>query len=89
MPTLENIDPKRNPVTTILGGLFIAISACMYVVKYLVPAFVVLKQDIPYEWYVPIIPLVIGLVLVFINDDYFAKIFSRADKVIGKKTDTE
>lgn len=87
--TFQNINPKRNPVTTLLGGIFIIISAGMYVVKYLVPAFVVLKQDIPYEWYGPIVPLVIGLVLVFMNDEYFARIFNRADKVVGKKTDTE
>jgi UDP-N-acetylmuramyl pentapeptide phosphotransferase/UDP-N-acetylglucosamine-1-phosphate transferase len=83
-----NMNPKHNPVTTLLGGVFILISAAMYIVKYIIPAFVVLKQDIPYDWWIPIIPLVIGLVLVFMNDDYFAKIFNRADKIAGKKTDT-
>lgn len=41
----ENINPKKNPVTTILGCVFIVISSIMYVVKYIVPAFVELKQE--------------------------------------------
>lgn len=86
---IDNADPKHNPVTTIMGGVFILISGGMYIVKYIVPAFVVLKQEIPYDWYIPIIPILIGILLVFINDNYFAKIFSRADKVAAKKTDTE
>lgn len=85
----ENINPKRNPVTTFLGGVFIAISAGMFIIKYLVPAFVVLKQEIPFEWYGPIIPLAIGILLVFINDDYFARIFNRADSVVAKRTETD
>jgi UDP-N-acetylmuramyl pentapeptide phosphotransferase/UDP-N-acetylglucosamine-1-phosphate transferase len=89
MTIISNADPKRNPVTSLLGGVFIVISSLMYIVKYIVPAFVVLKQEIPFEWYVPLIPLAIGILLVFINDDYFAKIFNRADKVAAKKTDTE
>ena len=87
--TIDNINPKKNPITSILGGVFIIISAVMFVVKYIVPAFVVLKQEIPYEWYGPIIPLAIGILLVFIDDNYFARIFNRADKVTAKKTDTE
>lgn len=86
---ISNANPKRNPITSLLGGCFIVISGMMYVVKYIVPAFVILKQDIPYEWYVPILPLLIGVILIFINDEYFARIFNRADKVVGKKTDTE
>lgn len=86
---VENMNPKHNPVTSLLGGLFIFISAGMYIVKYMIPAFVVLKQDIPYEWYVPLMPLAVGILLTFINDDYFARIFNRADKVAAKKTDTE
>lgn len=86
---IENANPKRNPVTTVLGLVFILISAAMLVVQYIVPVFFVLKQDIPYAWYTPFIPLGIGILLVFINDEYFAKIFSRVDKAAAKKTDTE
>ena len=86
---IENANPKRNPMTSFLGGIFIMIGAMMYVVLYIVPVFVVLKQEIPYEWYIPIIPIMIGVILVSINDQYFERIFSRADKVAAKKTDTE
>lgn len=84
----ENINPKKNPVTTLLGGLFIIISAVMYVIKYIVPAFFVLKTEIPYEWYSALIPLSIGVLLIFINDKYFDRIFNRAEKIVSKKTDT-
>ena len=84
----ENFNPKRNPVTSLIGGAFLLISAAMYIVKYLVPAFVVLKQDIPFEWYVPLIVLAIGILLIFINDSYFARIFSRVDSIAAKRTET-
>lgn len=86
---IANANPKRNPITSILGSFFIIISGAMYTVKYMVPAFFVLKQEIPFEWYTPILPLLIGVILLFINDEYFARIFNRADKVAAKKTDTE
>lgn len=86
--TFENLNPKKNPVTSIFAGVFIMIAAAMYVVKYLVPAFVVLKQDIPFEWYVPLIVLSIGILLAFINDQYFARIFNRADSYAAKRTET-
>lgn len=89
MSVIDNANPKRNPVTTLLGSLFVIVSLGMYVVKYWVPAFFQLKQEIPFEWYTPILPLLIGIILLFINDEYFARIFNRADKVVGKKTDTE
>lgn len=85
---IENANPKRNPMTSWPGVLFILISAVMFIVQYIVPVFFVLKQEIPYSWWVPIIPLGIGILLVFINDQYFDRIFSRADKIAGKKTDT-
>ncbi len=89
MPLSENVNPKKNPYTSVTGVVFLLISAAMFIIKYLIPAFVVLKQDIPFEWYGPIVPLAIGILLVFIDDAYFARIFNRADKVAAKKTDTE
>ncbi len=86
---IENANPKKNPITSLIGGVFIMIGALMYVVLYIVPAFVILKQEIPFEWYTPIVPIVIGVVLVFLDDAYFARIFNRTDKIVGKKTDTE
>lgn len=86
---IENVDPKRNPITSYLGGVFILISAFMYLIKYVVPAFFVLKTEIVYDWHTPLWPLGVGVVLVFLNDSYFARIFNRADKIVGKKSDTE
>lgn len=85
---IENANPKRNPVTSVIGGVFLLISAAMYIVKYIVPAFFVLKQEIPYEWYGPIIPLALGVLLAFLNDEYFARIFNRGDKILAKRTET-
>lgn len=89
MSVSENINPKKNPVTSLLGGLFILIGAGMYIVKYLVPAFVVLKQPIEFGDWVPVIPIFIGVLLVFIDDNYFSRIFNRGEKIVAKKTDTE
>lgn len=86
---IQNVNPKRNPMTSWPGVLFILISAAMFIVQHIVPVFFVLKQDIPYAWWAPVIPLAIGILLIFINDQYFERIFTRADKVVGKKTDTE
>lgn len=88
MQLIENANPKKNPKTTFPGYVFLLISAVMYVIKYIVPAFVVLKAEIPYEWYTPLLPLVVGVILMFINDSYFERIFNRADKIVSKKTDT-
>lgn len=88
-PIIQNADPKRNPWTSSVGLVFLTISAVMYVMKYIMPAFIEFKQELPYEWYTPLFPLGIGILLIFINDTYFAKIFNRVDKVAAKKTDTE
>jgi hypothetical protein len=86
---INNADPKKNPVTTLLGAIFITISAMMYCMKYILPAFIEFKQELPYEWYTPIWPLAIGVLLIFINDRYFDRIFNRAEKIVSKKTETE
>ena len=85
----ENANPKRNPVTTLLGGVFMSISATMYCIKYILPAFFELKSEVPYEWHTPIWPLLLGLILLFMNEKYFDRIFNRAEKIVSKKTETE
>lgn len=86
---IDNANPKHNPATTGLGILFMLISVLMYSIKYILPAFVVLKQEMPYEWYTPMIPLGLGLILLFMTDDYFAQIFGMGKKIIEKKTGTD
>jgi hypothetical protein len=89
MSVIENANPKKNPVTTLLGAVFMTISAAMYCIKYVLPAFFHLKSEMPYEWHTPLFPLGLGLFLLFMNDSYFDRIFNRAEKVVKKKTDTE
>jgi hypothetical protein len=86
---IDNVNPRHNPVTTVLGCVFVTISAVMYVMKYVLPAFMEFKQELPYEWYTPLLPLTVGIVLMFINDNYFNRIFNRAEKIVSKKTETE
>lgn len=89
MNLIENTNPKKNPVTTLLGAVFMSISATMYCIKYVLPAFIHLKSDVPYEWHTPLWPLGLGLFLLFMNEKYFDRIFNRTEKIVSKKTDTE
>lgn len=86
---LENTNPKHNPATSGLGVLFMFISIAMYSIKYILPAFMTLKNDVSYDWYAPMIPLSLGLILLFMTDDYFAQIFGIGKKIIEKKTGTD
>jgi hypothetical protein len=86
---IENVNPKKNPVTSIGAILFLLVSVAMSVVKYLVPAFVVLKQDIPYPGYYILIGVGVAILLAFLDDKYFARLFGRFDKVMAKRTETE
>lgn len=89
MSLIENTNPKKNPVTTLLGAVFMSISATMYCIKYVLPAFIHLKTEIPYDWHTPLWPLGLGLFLLFMNEKYFDRIFNRTEKIVSKKTDTE
>jgi len=89
MSLLENASPKKNPVTTVTGGVFIVLGAVMYTVKYLFPLFIILKQDVHYSDWIPGVMIFIGLVLTFMNDALFDKIFSAFLAVFKKKTDTQ
>lgn len=80
---VQNASPKHNPFTTIFGVILLTISAFLFVGPY----FLTLKE--PIAWWTPIIPLGLGLLLLFMNDDLFAKLFNRADKIAAKKTGTD
>lgn len=84
----ENANPRKNPVTTITGGVFIVLGAVMYTVKYLFPLFVTLKQEVHYSDWIPGIMIFIGLVLTFMNDTLFGTIFGAFLAVFKKKTNT-
>jgi O-antigen/teichoic acid export membrane protein len=89
MTLSQNINPNKNPWTTVTGTLFIILSLVMYVVKYLVPLFVTLKQPVDYADYIPAIMIFIGLVLLFMSDNLFERIFNAVLNVFKKKTDTQ
>lgn len=89
MENKRNYNPKHNPFTTVGGILFLIMSLIMGSIQWILPAFIVLKKDMDYPWYGPFIPLVISLLLIFMNDEYFARLFNRGDNIIAKKTDTD
>lgn len=86
---MGNANIKTNPLTTIPGILFIFIAAFMYCLKYILPAFMTLKKEIPYEWYTPLWPIGLGLLLINMNDEYFKRIFNRSEKIVEKVSHTE
>jgi hypothetical protein len=85
---MENSNPNHNPYTTIPGLVLLLITATMLIVKYILPAFMVLKQPIEYPWYMPISIGLGGLVLVYMNDSYFADIFSTGKGYFIRRTTT-
>lgn len=89
MAIADNSNPKKNPWTTVTGTMFIILAFVMYIVKYLVPLFITLKQTVDYADYIPAIVIFIGLVLVFMSDSLFERIFSAVLSVFKKKTNTE
>lgn len=80
---VSNANPKKNPITTIFGIVFLTIAALLFVAPY----FVTIKE--PIAWWIPIIPFGLGVLLVFITTDDFKLILTRADKVAAKKTNTD
>lgn len=86
---MENLNPKTNPKTTIPGIAFTLISVVMYCIKYILPAFIVLKEELPYTWWEPLAPLGLGVLLLFMNDDYFSQLFGMSKKIVQKVSHTE
>ena len=74
---INNLDPGKNPVTTILGAILIILGASLYVL----PFFVELRQ--PVDWYVVLSIAVVGICLLLIPDD----LRTALAKLINKKAD--
>lgn len=74
---ISNIDPRKNPTTSVLGFLMI----CLAMALYALPLFITLKA--PVEWYMPIGLGVIGLSLLLIPDD----LKTALARLINKKAD--
>lgn len=86
---MENLSPTKNPKTTIPGYIFIGISTVMFVIQYVLPAFMVLKQEPVYPWYTPWYLLGAGIILLFLTDAIFERIFSVAISFFKKKAAIE
>lgn len=88
MAIVDNINPKKNPVTAITGGVFIVLGAVMYTVKYLFPLFMKLQQEVHYSDWIPGVMIFIGLTLTFMSDALFERIFGAFLAVFKSKTGT-
>jgi hypothetical protein len=86
---MENLSPQKNPYTTLPGVTLMFVGIVMFLIQYVLPAFIVLKKEMDYPWFGPFLPMGIGLLLVFMNDQYFARLYRSVEKIIAKKTDTE
>ncbi len=86
---MENLNPTKNPKTTIPGYIIIGIASIMLCIKYVLPAFVALKQEPAYPEWVPFAIMAIGVVFLFLTDEIFLRIFNRSEKIVAKRTDTE
>ncbi len=86
---MENINPNLNPKTTIPGYILIGISSIMLMIKYVLPAFLELKQEPAYPDWIPFGILGLGVIGLFLTDEIFLRIFNRGDKIVAKKTDTD
>lgn len=86
---VNNVSVKNHPLTTYPGIAFIFISIGMYFIKFILPAFMTLKKEIPYSWWEPLAPLGLGILLIYMSDKIFERIFNRADRVVSKVTHTE
>ncbi len=86
---MENLNPTKNPKTTIPGYIFIGIATIMFSIQYILPAFIELKQEPSYPWWTPYALLAIGVTFLFLTDAYFERIFNRADKIAAKRTETD
>lgn len=72
---------KKDPITTIAGIIFVIISILMYVL----PMFMEVGKDFTEKWYVPLIPLIVGVYLMRSPDSIIRFGNRAAAKKIGKK----
>lgn len=82
---------KQNPYTTYPGITLLLLGVIMYVMEFIVAPFLPKEISVQfnYEWYKPLIPFGVGLLLIFMNDQYFGRLFNMSGKVVEKVTHTE
>ena len=83
--------PSNRQSTTWIGYAFIMLAFVMVVVKYLLPLFIVLKEkpEELYKGWVILIVVAVGILLVYLNEEYFGQLFKIGTKYAQKKTGTD
>lgn len=80
----DNISVQKHPITTIPGMLFIFLGFLMYAL----PMFITVKKDFTENWYIPLLVITIGAVLIFSPDTFIKganKAIDKGEDIIGKK----
>lgn len=72
---------KKDPITTIAGIIFVLISILMY----MLPMFMQVSKDFTEKWYMPLVPLVVGVYLMRSPDSIIRFGNRAASKRLGKK----
>lgn len=71
----------KNIITTLVAISMFGISIFIYIAPYIIKE----ANEIEKDWYVPVIPIIIGIVLLFMSDDTFKKLLNIGEKYIDKK----
>jgi hypothetical protein len=78
---MENINPSKNPITTIGGSIAILLALLMYAL----PMFMEVKKDFTEHWYIPLGMLCVGVLLVLSPDSIVRGANKAIDKGIDEK----
>ncbi len=74
-------DHAKTVMNKIIGGILMATTCSMYIV----PMFWAVKKDFTEVWYVPLIPLVAGMIMYFKPSLFITTSKTIIDKVTDKK----
>lgn len=80
-----NSDPRKNPITTIPGICFIVLGFFMY----LLPMFIELRKDFTEVWYVPLLVICLGVVLIYVPDSLAKAALGFAKRKTGDNSTDE
>ena len=72
---IDNVNPKQNPITTIIGGVLIIVSLILFIV----PVFVETVEEV--NWYMPTGIGVVGILLLLSPDTLLGIIKAKSDKI--------
>jgi membrane protein CcdC involved in cytochrome C biogenesis len=81
---LNNVSVQKHPITTIPGLGFISLGFLMYAL----PMFMTVKKDFTEQWYIPLMVVILGVILIFSPDTLVKagdKAIDKGEDLIGKK----